>query len=181
MDKEKQKNMISRREVLKCSVAAGLTLAAGGAFDEALATLGEGASTDRPEAARAHFLRSMNCSQAILETYAPACGMKAEQARKLATGFAGGMGMGHECGAVTAAYMVLGLARGPKEGEVFPKLEAFNREFKAHYRELGCSQLLGVDMGTKEGVQEADRKGLFKTQCPTYVKTAAEILEKLLS
>ena len=88
---------------------------------------------------------------------------------------------GHECGAVTAAYMVLGLANGPKEKKVFPKLEAFNKAFKARHRELGCSQLLGVDMGTKAGMREASRKGLIKNRCPEYVKTAGELLEKMLA
>ncbi len=177
---ERPKDQVTRREVLKTSVAVGLTLAVGGALHGALAGTKEH-SSNRPEEAKAHFLKSMNCSQAILETYAPAFGIKAEHAKKLATGFAGGMGMGHDCGAVTAAYMVLGLSHGPKEGKVFPKIEAFNKEFKARHRELGCSQLLGVDMGTKEGVKEADKKGLFKSHCPEYVKTAAEILEELLA
>lgn len=179
--KNGQNSDISRRELLRCSLAAGLAVATGGALGEALAAGNETIAGNRPEAATAHFLKSMNCSQAILETYAPAFGIRADQARKLATGFAGGMGMGHECGAVTAAYMVLGLAHGPKEGKVFPKIEAFNREFKARHRELGCSQLLGVDMGTKEGVKQAGKKGLFAARCPGYVKTAGEILEKILA
>ena len=172
---------VNRRDLLKLSLAAGATLAAAGITGIAEAGLGEKSPADRPEAAKAHFLKTMNCSQAILETYGPAFGMKPEQAKKLATGFAGGMGMGHDCGAVTAAYMVLGLAHGPKEGKVFPKLEAFNQEFKAHHRDLGCSQLLGVDMGTKEGVKEAETKGLFTSRCPGFVESAAEILEKILA
>jgi C_GCAxxG_C_C family probable redox protein len=172
---------INRRDLLKLSLAAGATLAVAGITGVAEAGIKEKSPADRPEAAKAHFLKSMNCSQAILETYSPAFGLKPEHAKKLATGFAGGMGMGHDCGAVTAAYMVLGLAHGPKEGKVFPKLEAFNKEFKARHRELGCSQLLGVDMGTKEGVKEAEKKGLFTSRCPGYVKTAAEVLERILA
>ena len=78
--------------------------------------------------------------------------------------------MGHDCGAVTAAYMVLGLSHGPKEGKVFPKIEAFNKEFKARHRELGCSQLLGVDMGTKEGVKEADKIVVIPPAISTFEK-----------
>lgn len=182
MVKEKQKEGISRREVLKCSLCAGLALASGGALNEALAAVDTRMTGgNRPEAAKAQFLKSMNCSQAILENYAPAYGIKAELAGKLATGFAGGMTTGHECGAVTAAYMVLGLAYGPKEKKVFPKVEAFNKEFLARHREIGCSQLLGVNMGTKEGMKEAQRKGYFKTRCPELVKSAGEILEKMLA
>lgn len=180
MREVEMKKAISRRDILKGTLSAGIALAAGAAFSEALAATNTKAAGDRPEAAKAHFLRSMNCSQAILENYAPAFGVNPEVAARLATGFAGGMAAGHECGAVTAAYMVLGLAHGPQEGAVFAKMEQFNKEFKARHGHLGCSQLLGVDMGTREGMKEADRKGLFKTRCPGYVKSAGEILEKML-
>jgi hypothetical protein len=55
------------------------------------------------------------------------------------------------------------------------------KEFKARYGYLNCSELLGVNMGIPEGVKEAARKGLFTSRCPLYVKTAAEILEKILA
>lgn len=181
MQKDVKKDAICRRDVLKGSISVGIALAAGTAFSEALAAVGAKPTGDRAEAAKTHFLKSMNCSQAVLENYAPAFGIKPELAARLSTGFAGGMGTGHECGAVTAAYMVLGLAYGPKEPDVFGKMEAFNKEFKARHGELGCSQLLGVDMSDKEGMKEADRKGLFKTRCPGYVKSAGEILEKMLA
>ncbi len=179
MKKEEGKAPISRRAMLKGSLCLGVCLAAQGALNvEASAEAAQGA--DRPEAARKHFLKSMNCSQAILENYAPTYGIKPELACRLATGFAGGMTTGHECGAVTAAYMVLGLAHGPQERKVFAKVEAFNNEFKARHGELACSQLLGVNMAAKDGMKEAKRKGLFKTRCPNYVKSAGEILEKMI-
>ena len=180
MKKEEQTELISRREMLKGSLCLGICLAAGGILNEAEAAVAPKSAADRPEAARKHFLKCMNCSQAILENYAPIYGINGELAGKLATGFAGGMTTGHECGAVTAAYMVLGLAHGPKERNVFPKVEAFNKEFKARHGVLGCSQLLGVNMGTRKGMKEAEKKGLLKTRCPRYVKSAAEILEKMI-
>ncbi|MBU5612242.1 C-GCAxxG-C-C family protein [Geomonas azotofigens] len=180
MNNDEHKELISRRDMLKGSLCLGVCLAAGGLSGEAGAAVDAKSAAARPDAARKHFLKSKNCSQAILENYAPAYGVSPEAARNLATGFAGGLTTGHECGAVTAAYMVLGLAYGPKERKVFPKVEAFNREFKARHGELGCSQLLGVNMATKEGMKEADSKGLFKTRCPNLVKSAGEILEKMI-
>lgn len=179
MKKDEGKAPISRRAMLKGSLCLGVCLAAQGTLS-ADSSAEAAQVADRPEAARKHFLKSMNCSQAILENYAPAYGIKPELACRLATGFAGGMTTGHECGAVTAAYMVLGLAHGPKERKVFAKVEAFNKEFKARHGELGCSQLLGVNMSTKEGMREAEKKGLFKTRCPNYVKSAGDILEKMV-
>lgn len=180
MQKEK-KDAISRRDVLKGTLSVGMALAAGTAFSEALAAVNGKTAANRPEAAKAQFQKTMNCSQAILENYAPAYGVKPELAAKLSTGFAGGMGTGHECGAVTAAYMVLGLAYGPQEKKVFGKMKEFDKEFKARHGELGCSRLLGVDMGTKEGMKTAQKKGLIKSRCPGYVKSAGEILEKMLA
>ncbi|WP_224961680.1 C-GCAxxG-C-C family protein [Geomonas subterranea] len=180
MNKEKQQELISRRDLLKGSLCLGVCLAAGNISGEAGAAADAETAAGRPEAARKHFLKSTNCSQAILENYAPAYGISPEAAGRLATGFAGGMTTGHECGAVTAAYMVLGLAYGPKERKVFPKVEAFNKEFKARHGELGCSQLLGIDMSTRKGMKEADSKGLFKTRCPHLVKSAGEILEEMI-
>lgn len=169
---------VERRKVLQAGLTACACLATARlAYAKPAATV----IGNRPEAATQHFLKSMNCSQAILETYGPNLGLNAGTARRLTTGFAGGMGMGHECGAVTGAYLALGLAFGPKEKAVFAKMEKFNKEFRARHRELGCSQLLGVDMGTPEGVKEAGKKGLFKTACPVFVRSAGEILEKLLA
>lgn len=180
MKDECKKELISRRELLKGSLCLGVCLAAGGSFKEAEGAATPQTAAGRPEAARKQFVKTMNCSQSILENYAPAYGVQPETACKLATGFAGGMAAGHECGAVTAAYMVLGLAHGPKERKVFAKIETFNERFKARHKELGCSRLLGVDMGTKEGMREAQRKGLIAARCPGYVKSAAEILETMI-
>jgi len=36
-------------------------------------------------------------------------------------------------------------------------------------------------MGTPEGVKKAGDQGLFTSQCPKFVETASEILERILS
>lgn len=56
--------------------------------------------------------RRTNCAQAILSTYCEAFGLERNLALRLAQGFGGGMAhMGKTCGAVTGAYMVLGLSQ----------------------------------------------------------------------
>ncbi len=178
---------LNRRHILKLSLAAGVTLATGAISGIAAAASDEQTPQNRPEHARERFLQSMNCSQAILETYAPTMGMSVETARRVAAAFAGGMGMGSECGAVAGAFMVIGLKYGktsdkdPKaDNETFKRVAEFVKEFKAKHQCLGCSELLQTKMGTPEGVKEAAHKGLFTTRCPGYVKTAAELLEKIL-
>jgi C_GCAxxG_C_C family probable redox protein len=188
-DRKNCKSVCNRRDILKASLFAGATLLAYGAPNVATGAEPSAApAANRPEYASGQFLRSMNCSQAILETYAPPMGMSEAMARRVAAAFAGGMGMGTECGAVTGAFMVIGLKHGKvtekdeeADKKTFSALAEFVKEFKARHDHIGCSALLGVDMSTPEGIQEADRKGLFTSVCPKFVHSAAQILDKLLA
>ncbi len=180
-------NVLNRRDILKLTVAAGVTLATGGITDISEAVGRDKSPDNKPEHAKDRFLKSMNCSQAIFETYAPSMGMSVKQARKLAAAFAGGMGMGSECGAVTAAFMVIGMKYGKTvdkdtqaDGETFKRTAALVKEFKARHEHIACSALLESDMSTPVGVQLAAEKGYFVSRCPAYVKTVAEILDKML-
>lgn len=186
-DRENSNGVCKRRDVLKASLLAGVSLLSQAIPRKASATEPHPSPANRPESASAQFLRSMNCSQAILETYAPSMGMPKETARRVASAFAGGMGMGTECGAVTGAFMVIGLKYGKIEDEdagadkkTFGKVAEFIKEFKTEYQHIGCSDLLGVDMSTPEGIKEANAKGLFTSLCPKLVHSAAEILDRIL-
>ena len=179
---------MNRREAIKLSLAAGFSIAAGGVATVVEASTRGKGPQNKPEYARQQFLKSMNCSQAILETYGPEMGLPVNQARRVAAAFAGGMGMGSECGAITGAYMVIGMKYGKTaesdsraDNETFKRLAEFNKQFKARHTHITCSELLQTDMGTPEGVKEAAGKGYFTSRCPLYVKSAAEILEKLLA
>ena len=143
---------------------------------------------NKPEHARNRFLKSMNCSQAVFETYAPSLGMTINQARRVAAAFAGGMGMGSECGAVTGALMVIGLKYGKTSDrdsqaniETFKRVAAFINEFRACHKQISCSGLLECDMGTPEGINDVAKKGYFTSRCPEYVNSAAAILDKVLA
>jgi hypothetical protein len=43
-----------------------------------------------------------------------------------------------------------------------------------------CSKLLNCDINTMEGISYAQQNNLFKTLCPDFVKSSAEILEEIL-
>ncbi len=180
------KIQLNRRAVLKLSIAAGVTFAAGRIFKAAHAATVDQSPINKPEFAKKRFLKSMNCSQAVLETYAQTIGISVEQARRVAAAFAGGMGIGSECGAVTGALMVIGMKYGKTsdsdsraDGETFKRVAELIKEFKAKHKHIGCSELLGTDMGTPEGVKKAADSGYFTSRCPEYVKSAIEILEKI--
>jgi len=92
---------------------------------------------------------------AILGAYGPATGWMRRPALRVAAGFGSGMRMGDTCGAVTGAFMVLGLAScGESCGtarERQPACDAvvsFAAEFRRRHGTLACRDLLGVDVST---------------------------------
>lgn len=145
-------------------------------------------SPTRPDRAVALFKEGFSCSQAVLAVYGEGSGVPRETLLKIATGFGGGMArMGLTCGAVSGAFMALGLAYGQtaaSEGEAKEKTYTFIQEFAAQFSErhgaLACRDLLGYDLSTPEGRLEAKASGRVDAFCPTVVRSAAEILDALL-
>lgn len=133
------------------------------------------------------FRQGFLCSQAILSTYGEPLGLDRNTAIKIAEGFGGGMaGMGETCGAVTGAFMVIGLKHGrtdAQDKEARAKTRELVREFTSRFASrnasIVCRDLLGCDINTPEGTAMAREKGLFTTVCPKMVGDAAEILEEL--
>ena len=73
---------------------------------------------DHADTAAAVFSQGFACSQAVVVAYASETGLDRDTALKVSAGFGGGMGrMGHTCGAVTGAYMVIGLKFGAVSGQ----------------------------------------------------------------
>lgn len=135
------------------------------------------------------FKSGFNCSQAILSTYAESFGLHREVALKLAAGFGGGMGrMAGTCGAVTGAFMVLGLRHGPVEAEdqnaretVYERVREFAKRFETRRGTTVCRDLIHCDISTADGLAAAREQQLFATVCPEFVRDAAEILEEMLN
>ncbi|MCD8492418.1 MAG: C-GCAxxG-C-C family protein [Geovibrio sp.] len=67
----------------------------------------------RKETATEIFRSGFNCSQGVFTAFAAEAGMDEKTALMLATPFGGGVGgCGETCGAVSGAYMVIGLIHG---------------------------------------------------------------------
>ena len=133
------------------------------------------------------FCRGAACSQAILGTYGPALGLSREQAMKLASGFAGGMRLGETCGAVTGAFMLLGLKyaaancdQRDKRENIYAVIRQFTDQFRQRNHSIVCKELIGCDISTPQGAQEAMQKGVYRNICPDLVRHAAEIVEQML-
>jgi len=145
--------------------------------------------TDRIEQAAACFQEGFSCSQSVLATFAPQLGMDRDLALKVSGAFGAGMGrMGETCGAVTGAFMVIGLLHGrtkAEDQETKEKAYALVAELADQFRQrngsLKCRELLGCDLGTPEGQQYAHDHGLTATRCVKFVRDAAEIVERMLA
>jgi C_GCAxxG_C_C family probable redox protein len=96
------------------------------------------------------------------------------------------MRLGETCGAVTGAFMVLGLRyaqdscmTGAGRAEVYARVLDFTERFKKRNGSLACRDLLGCDISTPEGMKQAQGQNLFKTTCVKMVQDAGEILEEM--
>jgi C_GCAxxG_C_C family probable redox protein len=131
---------------------------------------------------------SFNCSQAVFSTYCEDLGLEREKALKIACGFGGGMGhLGLTCGAVTGAFMLIGLKYGKylpddvaAKERTYALVKEFSERFKSLHGSICCNELLGCDMNTPEGEKYARDNGLWRSLCPQYVSDAATIVEDLL-
>jgi C_GCAxxG_C_C family probable redox protein len=132
--------------------------------------------------------RTMNCAQAVLTAFCEELGLEKNLALSLSQGFGGGMGhTGGTCGAVTGAYLALGLAQkfttvNPRENidKTYALINEFNREFKTLHGSLNCTELTGYDLSQPEALNKAREKNVFTTKCPIFVSDSVKIVEKLL-
>jgi C_GCAxxG_C_C family probable redox protein len=96
--------------------------------------------------------------------------------------------MGETCGAVTGAFMAIGLKHGKTradDDESRERAYVFAQElagrFRARNGTILCRELLGHDLSTEEGRDAVAEQNLFVTRCPRFVLDAAELLEEILN
>lgn len=114
--------------------------------------------------------KGYNCAQAVLAAYADLFGLDEPTALKIAEGFGTGMGgLGETCGAVTAAYMLIGLmnATGTPDktvrADTYEKVREFAAAFARRHKTTVCRELKGGNV-----------------PCPVCIQTAAELFEETM-
>jgi len=142
--------------------------------------------TDKKTGAE-RFLEGNGCSQAVLTHYCELLGVDETTALRISSGFPAGMQMAGICGAVTGAYMVLGLKFADRDSgasagrkRVYEKVAEFTQRFTERNATLNCRELLGCDIMTPAGKEIANQKNLFKTVCPKFVEDATQILQDMI-
>ena len=95
--------------------------------------------------------------------------------------------MGETYGAVTGAFMAIGLKYGKTKAEdkgaqdkTYELVGEFVARFKDRHGSIVCRELLGCDLSNPEGLKTASEKGLFDILCPQFVRDSIEILEQIL-
>lgn len=129
--------------------------------------------------------RGYMCSGSILMAFAEEFGLRLETAAKISFGFAGGMVQGKTCGAVTGAFMVIGLKYGSglttdqyQKDYCAQIIQEFSHRFTARRKSLECSEILLMNNVNRYDPEEM-RNLREKKLCDKIIKDAAEILEDL--
>ena len=140
------------------------------------------------EKAVANFAAGFNCSQAVFAAFSEQLDLSEEKALKVAAGFGGGMRMAETCGALTGAFMAIGLKYGATEAKdqatkkkTYAVIEDITERFRKRNSFVICRELLSCDISTPEGMKTASEKELIKKACPKMVKDAAELLEEIFA
>jgi len=131
------------------------------------------------------------CAQAVLTAFAGDFGLEENLSLKLATGFGSGMGrMCEVCGALTGAFMVIGLKYGKEksdgtrygtETETTYRLVAdLARKFQDKNGSIYCRELIGYNLMDPTERAKVVELGLFKTTCRKCILDAVELLEDML-
>lgn len=131
--------------------------------------------------------RGYNCAQSVIMGWPALMDDCEATAIKLSSGFGGGMGRLQEtCGAITGAFMVIGLFRGKRfpDDEVKEATARDIQEFVRRFREknihVRCMDLIGVDLNTPAGREAQKMPEIRERICERCIRDAVIILEDML-
>jgi C_GCAxxG_C_C family probable redox protein len=146
-------------------------------------------TTMKSETADRVFREGYNCAQAVVVPFAGECSIAETDALRVASVFGAGMGrMQETCGAVTGAFMVIGLKYGftipddqAQRALVLDTTKKFVREFKDVFGTLSCRELLNCDVNTGEGQRKHKEENQRERICRECVALSVRTLEKLMA
>jgi len=139
---------------------------------------------DKAKIAEKYFLEGYACSQSVLMSYADDLGLDMETAKRISSTFGGGMGrLRKTCGALTGAFMVLGMKYGntdPKDMKTkldsYEKVRELYKCFEEKHGICDCKELL-IKYADPKAVETRNHHQII---CSRLVKDAANILEDII-
>ena len=141
------------------------------------------------ELASGHFKQGYNCAQSVVLAFKDELGLDERTLLTMASPFGGGMGRLREvCGAVSGAFIVLGLKFGYVSAEdyegkkrLYGYVQEVGNRFKALNGSYICSELVGLPAGADKPAPEKRTDEYYKKRpCADLVGDAAEILERFI-
>ncbi len=147
--------------------------------------------TAKTELAKRYHDLGYGCAQAVLASFAADYGMAEETALRISTGFGSGMGRLCEvCGALTGAFMVIGLKHGKvntdgtKYGSntetTYQLVAVLAEKFRSRNGSIYCREIIGHDLANPEERAKVVELGLFSTVCGKCILDSVELLEETL-
>lgn len=135
------------------------------------------------------FLEGYNCAQAVFAAFRDMTGMELDAALRLASPFGGGMGkLRQTCGAVTGAFMVIGVLWGydttgiPEKTALYTRVQQIAQQFEEQYRTINCTELLkGLKIDTLPVPEARTPEYYAKRPCLRFVHTAAALLDQMIA
>jgi C_GCAxxG_C_C family probable redox protein len=131
------------------------------------------------------FREGYACSQSILLAFSDDLGIDENVAKKVSSTFGGGMGrLRKTCGALTGAFMVLGLKYGNTEpGDLNKKLDSYKKvqqltqKFKDKYGTTSCATILKKHASNNEIINREHHRKI----CDVVVHDAAVFLSEIIN
>ncbi len=123
------------------------------------------------------FEGGFNCAQAVLSAYAPEFGLEPTMALKVAGAFGGGMGrLAQTCGAVTGAFMVIGLKYGKASADddeeqtkekAYGLVQELAARFAARHGSIACFEIAQRNGEAPRRQARASRQGMVISRRPS--------------
>ncbi len=140
--------------------------------------------------ARELYLEGYNCAQSVFGAYAEECGLELKTALRIAGGFGGGIGgMRGICGALSGAFMTLGILRGYEDADDYDTkkmLYALEQGFAARFGEefgsIRCADLLEKNKVFLSSVPAERTPEYYRTRpCARYIEWCAKVVADVVN
>jgi len=182
-----------RRDFIKMITAAAITASLGplgvsARENTAKPNTEKVSQKNRVEEALSNMQKYGSCCTGVLATYSPDLGIEKDLAAGLGRGMAGGIGgLGHVCGAVSGAILVIGLKTTNKNNindmaagfKTMETAQEFVSKFEEKHSSIKCRELIGHDISTPESREAAMQANAY-ANCPNFVASAVTILDEIL-
>ncbi len=125
------------------------------------------------------------CAESVLLAVAEAKGVQSDLIPKIATGFCSGMARTNgQCGALSGGILSIGMLTGRSlpggpVNETYSRVIKLRQDFEAQFGSTGCSELLGLDLGTEEGLQKYHAENM-REHCLEYTQATTRMVMALL-